>query len=308
MLFNTRENTKSVLEEMSYLPIDEGADSETEQLSLFKIYERPNCDQYMISVEEGYRFCHANNIGFNELIEKVSEMNRICEANICYSIRPSTVYLNEEVYDLYRSLITEGKEVYPVVSQNPLVKAFGDKLQEAVETDNSEAIDAIVNEGLGDFFSGVKRGINQGAKDTAMGAVSVGLNAAKNAVSSGVKSAGEGAARRRLDSFAPTQAIQNFAQAHGVGGEGLEAVGDFVNGMKKSLAGTVGDLANGGAGAVADKLRDMLDQVSQKISFFGRKLASGDYDQNKKSLFQKGLDALNRLKEAIMNKLRGIRK
>lgn len=308
MLFNTRENTKSVLEEMSYLPIDEGADSETEQLSLFKIYERPNCDQYMISVEEGYRFCHANNIGFNELIEKVSEMNRICEANICYSIRPSTVYLNEEVYDLYRSLITEGKEVYPVVSQNPLVKAFGDKLQEAVETDNSEAIDAIVNEGLGDFFSGVKRGINQGAKDTAMGALAVGANSVKNALSSGVKSAGEGAARRRLDSFAPTQAIQNFAQAHGVGGEGLEAVGDFVNGMKKSLAGTVGDLANGGAGAVADKLRDMLDQVSQKISFFGRKLASGDYDQNKKSLFQKGLDALNRLKEAIMNKLRGIRK
>jgi hypothetical protein len=308
MLFNTRENTKSVLEEMSYLPIDEGTDSETEQLSLFKIYERPNTDQYMINVEEGFQFCHENNIGFDELIEKVSEMNRICEADICYSIRPSTICMNEEAHSLYKSLIKEGKEVYARVNQNPLAKAFGDKLQEAVETDNSEAIDAIVNEGLGDFFAGVKRGIGQGVKDTAQGTLAVGLNAAKNAVSSGVRTAGEGAARRRLDSFAPTQAIQNFAQAHGVGGEGLEAVGDFVNGMKRSLAGTVGDLANGGAGAVADKLRDMLDQVSQKISFFGRKLASGDYDQNKKSLFQKGLDALNRLKEAIMNKLRGIRK
>ena len=52
----------------------------------------------------------------------------------------------------------------------------------------------------------------------------------------------------------------------------------------------------------------MFDQVTQKISFFGRKLASGEYDQNKKSLVQKGIDALIRLKDAIMNKIRGIKK
>lgn len=309
MLFSTEKRSKSVLEEMAYLPIDEGTNSEVEGLSLFKVYERPSNDQYMISLEDAIQFCHENAMEFDPFISKVCELNRICESDVCYSVHPSSIYLDEEAVTRFNTLVNEGKEVYCKVDSNPLMEAFGNKLQELVETDNSEVIVDLVNEGFFDsILSGAKRGISQGARDTGLGVLSVGGNAVANSISAGVKSAGQGVAQRRLDNLAPTQKIQDFARAHGVNGEGLDMIGDFVNGMKRDLASTVGAAASGGSGAVMDKLRGMLDQVGQKIGFFTRKLASGDIDQNKRSFFQKGLDALNKLKDAIMNRIRGIKK
>lgn len=316
MLFTTREQSKSVLEEMAYLPIDEGVNSEIDRLSTFKVYERPSSDQYVVNIEEGMQFCKDNDMQFTDLITRVSELNRICESDIVFSIHPATALIDEGASELCASLLKEGREVYNIKSSNPWAIEFGNALVEAVENDCAYVIDELINEGVLDKVTstwqaikdGTKSGSVQFAKDTALGAAQVGANAIGNAIGAGVQKTGQGVVQRKLDNFAPTQKIQDIAKAHGVSDEGLRMIGDFANGVKGDLSKTISQIGLNGAGATIDKLKEIAGQVTEKLGFFTRQLASGNIDQNKRSFLQKGIDTLTRLKDLILNKIKGIKK
>jgi hypothetical protein len=303
----------SILDEIQYLPVEENVNPMVDRYSFLKVIGRPNSDKYTVSLEDTISLCKESGDTFQEVLTNISEINRICESDICFSVRPSSLMIDEDVQYVYKSLLEDGIDVYTKVYNNPTDNEFGQALVEAVETGHSEQIVALCELfGLDRLKRNFKNGLSQGSqdalKDTGKGVVALGVNSIRNSIASGVQNAAEGSIRRRLDNFANTDRIRSWGQAHGLNDEGQAMLGDFANGVKKSLSQIGTDFLSGSGAAAMDKLKNMLDQVGQKIGFFSSRLANGNIDQNQRGLMQKGLDALKRLKDAIMNKIRSIRR
>lgn len=141
--------------DLSSLPrisIDEIVD--INHMDLIPIRKRELSEEYIVPLENSYKFITENNVSFEEFLEVLSESHMIDVDSLVFSIKPITIYTNEDVKCLAASLKEAG---YPVYLHNDPFSYESQVLDyicnECLETNSTKPLDQLITYTLNEDFS-----------------------------------------------------------------------------------------------------------------------------------------------------------
>ena len=109
MLYNNASLTNSLeLDSFPRIFTQEAVNS----IEMIPIRKREFTEQYIVPLENSYQYMIENNMNFNDFIEELTETHMLDVDSLVYSLRPFTIYTNEDVKYLAASLKEEGYPVY----------------------------------------------------------------------------------------------------------------------------------------------------------------------------------------------------
>ena len=337
MLFRTESLAPAMLQ-LERLPMDEAS---TSHIELLPLVESERLGKKVLSLESALRYCHDSYTDLGNTVSRLANRYGINEQDIVFSIAPASVYFDEEVNGLVRSFLQEG---VPFVLNCNMGCLEGQLIAEACaeveRTGSTDYLDAL-SEGIMDSLRAARTGAVTGAAKGAVGvagdAVRGGLGAATKGLKSGfIKGAEDFVDRRALGRiFDTTTTRREWQQDPGNpnGGRWVdvqrtdengrlksfirnhvtdnEEVLNMADSMAKSLRGEVsGDVVAkakqvlGVAGQTLNP-QNLVNALTQRISYFGRRIADGKGDPRNRSLFQQIIDKLKALKDRLIAKIRG---
>lgn len=335
MLFRTESLAPAMLQ-LERLPMDEAS---TSHIELLPLVESERLGKKVLSLESALQYCHDSYTDLDNTISRLANRYGINEQDIILSIAPASVYLNEEVNGLVRSFLQEG--VPFVLSCN--MGSYEGRLiteacAEAERTGSTDYLEAL-SEGIMDSLRAVRNGAMTGAGKGAVGVAGDAVRGGFGAIGQGLKSgftrgAEDFVDKRVFGRFLDTDKqvwvqdpgnpnggrwetvqggnengrIKSFIRNHVTDNE---EVINMADSMAKSLRGQItGDVVTkvkqvlGVAGQTLNP-QNLVNALSQRINYFGRRIADGKGDPRHRSLFQQIIDKLKDLKDRLIAKIRG---
>jgi len=314
-------------------------EASTSHIELLPLVESERLGKKVLSLERALQYCHDSYTDLDNTVSRLANRYGINEQDIVFSIAPASVYFDEEVNGLVRSFLQDG---VPFVLNCNMDSFEGQMIAEACAeaeaTGSTDYLDAL-SEGIMDSLRAARNGAMSGA---AKGAVGVAGDAVRGGAASAWKGVKAGFARgaedfvdkrvfgRFLDSdkqeWRPDPGNPNGGQwvtVHGGNENGRlksfirnhvtdnDEVVNMADSMAKSLRGELsGDVVTkakqvlGVAGQTLNP-QNLVNALTQRISYFGRRIADGKGDPRHRSLFQQIIDKLKALKDRLIAKIRG---
>lgn len=286
-------------------------------------------NKFIVSLEEVYD--HINeHISFDYMIESISKYNNIGKKTITFSVYPSSLYLNEDIQDLYINLINDDyivqKKYDPYSNESRLIDSL---IEECIRLDSIDPLDIIytyINEE--NAYKVIAKAIGKTTVDTA-----------RSSFNHGFKKGFSKEIDNKIGSFLDTSTVEhrpvyntntgrveikpvkiinrngriheNISDRLGLSktGPGRDFIDDVVNDTRKSLGNNIIDgaqaLLSQGLSSVKDRIsgEKMINKLDHSIHTLDNSLHTMP-NQQKRSLFGRILDKLRELKNRIISYIR----
>lgn len=322
MLFQTKSLAPTMLQ-LERLPMDEASRPHLEELTLI---ESEKLDKKVLSLEKALHYCDETYSTLDDVLFEMANRHHINESDIIFSIKPQSVYFDEEVNGIVRHFL---KEDIPFCLSCNMASREGRLISELCTLSESmgttEPLDLILeldffneNQGVDPGWAGAAHGAATG-----VGGVLRGFGSAlKRGVKAGLQKGAEGFVDRQvfgrvLDSRETTtdkngQTITKVTR----NGNLRRAVGNvWDNDEAKNFAGAVSDEVRSqltsdivrvlGNGARKMTPQSLLGTIEQKLGYFGNRIAEGKGNPQKLNFLQRIIMKLKALRDKILARLRG---
>lgn len=336
MLFRTESLAPATLQ-LERLPMDEASSS---YIELLPLVESEKLGKKVLSLESALEYSHDSYTDLENVVSKMAELYDLNEEDIVFSIAPASVYFNEEVNNLVRVFLKEGVPFYLSCHMDSFEgQLIAEACSEAERTGSTDYLEAL-SEGIMDRLkatgnamkSGAVSGAAIGAAGTAGNVALGGLNSIKTGLKAGfVRGAEDLVDKKGLGRFLDTKEdryeldpktgnverknvtvtngrVKNFLKQHVTTDKDvLDMADSMVSSARSQLTGDVVNRAKQALGVVGQNLspQNLINALSQRISYFGNRIASGKGDPRNRTIFQRIIDKLNDLKDKLIAKFRG---
>lgn len=186
MLYNTKRLRGRIpLDIFPRIPANESVN----HVDLIPIRTNKRIGYKIVALEDAYIYMNRHVSDLNSFLEEVTYINSIPPGNLAFSVRPSSIYFNESIKNLYKDLQEDGMPIYILSSRDSREYRLIDCVCEICITENSiDPFDIILNEGLLDsFFGGAAQGGADAASDGLMALPNAILDRARHAIVSGAQ-------------------------------------------------------------------------------------------------------------------------
>ena len=166
---------------MEYLP----EKSSNNFIGFINVYENKTVDRNLVDLEEIYQYMQDNNKEIDEVLQELAEYNDLDISSFGFTVRPSSIYFNEEVSDLATDIFTSDIPIYFKSNFNTKEYQYLDSICEVCEQEETEDYLDIINEGI--FSGGVINGLKRASGGLARGTINGFVNGARSGIVKGTE-------------------------------------------------------------------------------------------------------------------------